>query len=63
MSDILGRLGDLAGFGQDVLIEALAGVIDALGQGTEFTGDEVAKLGELEQRLGDIVRGAKGGAA
>lgn len=58
MSDIMGRLGDLAGLGKDALIEVLAGVIDALGQGTEFSGAQLERLGELQQRLADIIRGA-----
>ena len=62
MADILGRLSDLAGLGKDALIEVLAGVIDALGTGTELTGEQVARLGELQQRLADIIRGAEEGA-
>lgn len=58
MSDILGRLGDLAGLGKDALIEMLAGVIQALGQSTEFSGTQIERLGELQQRLADIIRGA-----
>jgi hypothetical protein len=63
MSEILGRLGDLAGLGKDALIEVLSGVIDALGTGTELTGEQVARLGELQQKLADIIRGAGGGEA
>lgn len=59
MTDILGRLGDLAGLGKDALIQVLSGVIDALGQGTEFSGEQIAQLGELQQRLADIIRGAE----
>lgn len=58
MTDLLGRLGDMAGFGKDALIAVLAGVVDALGQGTEFTGEQLATLGELQRRLADIIRGA-----
>ena len=61
MTDILGRLGDLAGLGKDALIQVLAGVIDALGTGTELTGEQVARLGELQQRLADIIRQAESG--
>lgn len=63
MTDILGRLGDLAGLGKDALITVLSGVIDALGTGTDLTGEQVSRLGELEQRLADIVRGAGSGGA
>lgn len=59
MTDILGRLGDLAGLGKDALITVLAGVIDGLAQGTEFTGEQIDRLGELEGRLADIIRGAQ----
>ena len=61
MSDILGRLGDLAGLGKDALIEVMAGVIDALGTDTELTGEQVARLGELQQQLAEIIRGAGSG--
>lgn len=59
MTDFLGRLGDVAGLGKDALIQVLSGVVDALGQGTEFTGEQLAQLGELQQRLADIIRGAE----
>lgn len=61
MSDILGRLGGLMGAGPELMLDALAMVVDALGQGTEFTGDQVARLGELQQQLAEIMRGAEEG--
>lgn len=59
MSDILGRLGDLSALGKDALIAVLAGVIDGLGQGTEFSGEQLANLGDLQQQLADIIRGGE----
>jgi hypothetical protein len=58
MTDWLSNIGALAGLGKDALIEVLGAVIDGLGQGTEFSGDQLARLGELEQKLGDVIRGA-----
>lgn len=64
MTDILGRLsnlGELFSLGGDAVLEILAGVIDGIGTGTEFTGEQVDRLGELAQQLADKVREMKGG--
>jgi hypothetical protein len=53
MSDIL---GDLAGG----VLGGLATAVDALGEGAELTGEEVQKLGQLIERLSDIMRAAQG---
>jgi hypothetical protein len=34
----------------------LAGLIDGLGSGTEWTGEQVDRLGELEQQLAEAMR-------
>lgn len=60
MTDILGQLGNLAGMGPDVILEVLATTIDAIGTGTEWSGDQVARLGELEQALADKIRSLQG---
>jgi hypothetical protein len=57
LGDIFSKLPDM---GVDAMLEVMARIIDALGQGTEFTGDQIAKLGELEQQLAALARMAKG---
>lgn len=56
MTNILGQLGGLADLGGDALLTALATVIDGLGTGTEWTGEQIEKLGELEGKLADILK-------
>jgi hypothetical protein len=63
VSDILGRLAGLAGTGPEIMLEVLATVIDGLGTGEEWTGEQLDRLGELTQQLADKVRGVKGDAA
>jgi hypothetical protein len=66
MSDVLGRLtsmADLLSLGGDALIELMAGIVDAIGVGTEFSGEQLDRLGELFQQGADKVRDLKGGAA
>lgn len=58
-SDILGRLRGLAGIGPELALELIAMVIDGLGTGTEWSGEQLDQLGELAQQLADKVRGAK----
>lgn len=61
MTDALGKipgleqLAGLADMGGDALLTVLSGVVEALGQGTEFTGEQIDKLGELQQQLADKV--------
>jgi hypothetical protein len=56
MANLLGDLQKLVGMGPDMLIQGLAGLIDGVGTGTEWTGEQVDRLGELEQRLADSIR-------
>jgi hypothetical protein len=63
MSDIMGRLAGLAGTGPEIMLEVLATVIDGLGTGEEWTGEQLDRLGELTQQLADKVRGVKGESA
>lgn len=60
MTNILGELGNLASMGPDALLTALSTVIDMVGEGTEWSGEQVTKLGELEEKLADKVRSLKG---
>lgn len=57
MSDILGRLAGLGSLGPEVMIQMLGMVIDGLGTGEEWAGENLDKLGELTQQLADKIRG------
>jgi hypothetical protein len=59
MTDILGKLGGLADLGTDALLAGMATLIDGLGKGTEWTGEQIEKLGELEQQLAGVARMAR----
>jgi hypothetical protein len=63
MTDILSRLAGLAGTGPEIMLEVLATLVDGLGTGEEWTGEQLDRLGELTQQLADKVRGVKGDAA
>jgi hypothetical protein len=63
MTDILGRLAGLAGTGPEIMLEVLATLVDGLGTGEEWTGEQLDRLGELTQQLAAKVRGVKGDAA
>jgi len=55
-TNVLGSLENLIKMGPDALIQGVAGLIDGLGSGTEWTGEQVDRLGELEQQLAEAVR-------
>jgi hypothetical protein len=56
---LLGSLEDILKMGPDTLLQGLAGLIDGVGTGTEWTGEQVDQLGELEQKLADAIRGLR----
>jgi hypothetical protein len=60
VTNILGELGNLASQGPDMLLQAMATLIDMVGEGTEWTGEQIDKLGELEGKLADKIRSLKG---
>jgi hypothetical protein len=60
MSDIISRLRGLSSLGPELALELVATVIDGVGTGTEWSGEQLDQLGELAQQLADRVRGAKG---
>jgi hypothetical protein len=60
MSDIIDRLRGLTSLGPELALELIATVIDGIGTGTEWSGEQLDQLGELAQQLADKVRGAKG---
>lgn len=57
----LDSLTGLLGAGPDMMLQVLAMVIDGIGTGTEWTGDQVARLGELQQQLADKIASLGGG--
>lgn len=63
MSDIIGRLASFGTLTPEIMLQMLGMVIDGIGTGTEWTGENLDQLGELEQQLADKVRGVKGDTA
>ena len=59
MTDIISRLRDLASLGPELALELIATVIDGLGTGEEWTGEQLDRLGELTQELADKIRGVQ----
>lgn len=61
MTDIIDRLRGLTSLGPELALELIATVIDGIGTGTEWSGEQLDQLGELTQKLADKVRGAQEG--
>ena len=59
MSDIMGRLASLGTMTPEIMLQMLGMIIDGIGTGTEWSGENLDKLGELTQQLADKVRGIK----
>lgn len=59
MSDIIGRLAGLGTLGPEIMLQMLGMIIDGIGTGEEWTGENLDQLGELTQQLADKVRGVK----
>jgi len=59
MSDIMGRLAALGGFTPEMTLQLIGMVIDGMGTMTEWSGEELDRLGEMTQELADKVRGIK----
>lgn len=61
---LLSKVDDIAGLmsiGGDALIEVLAGIVDAVGHGTEFSGEQLDRMGELFQTGADRIRELRSG--
>lgn len=57
---MLDKIFDVMGdMGLDAMITLLVQIIDKLGQGTEFTGEQIARLGEAQQMLAQLLSRAK----
>lgn len=63
MTDILGKLASLGAMGPELMMQLMGMIIDGVGTGTEWTGENLDKLGELTQQLADKIRGVKEGQA
>lgn len=59
MSDIIGRLASLGSLTPEIAFQILGTVLDGIGTGTEWSGEELDRLGELAQELADKIRGIK----
>jgi hypothetical protein len=63
MSDIVDRLMGMGKLGPEIVLQMLGMIIDAVGTGEEWAGENLDQLGELTQQLADKVRGIKGESA
>lgn len=59
MSDILGRLASLGSLGPEMALQLMGMIIDGVGVGTEWSGEQLDQLGEMTQQLADKIRGIK----
>jgi len=59
MSDILSRLASMGTMGPEIVLQMLGMIIDAVGTGEEWAGDNLTELGRLTEELADKVRGIK----
>ena len=57
----LGDLTNLLGMGPDMILQVMATLVDAVGTGTEWTGEQIDRGGELAQQLADRIRALRGG--
>lgn len=59
MSDIIGRLASLGALTPEIALQLLGMMIDAVGTGEEWTGDNLSQLGALTKQLADKIEGVK----
>lgn len=59
MTDFIQRLTELGKIGPDLTLQLIGMVIDGIGTGEEWAGEELDRLGEMTQQLADKVRGIK----
>lgn len=59
LSDIMGRLASLGSVGPEMAMQLMGMILDGVGVGTEWSGEQLDQLGEMAQELADKVRGAK----
>lgn len=57
MSDIIGRLASLGTLTPELMLQMLGMIIDGIGTGEEWAGENLDQLGELTQQLADKIRG------
>ena len=59
MSDIIGRLASMGTLGPEIILQIMGMIIDGIGTGEEWAGENLEQLGDLTQQLADKVRGIK----
>lgn len=60
MTDFIGRFASLGTMTPEIMLQVLGMIIDGIGTGEEWAGENLDQLGELTQQLADKVRGIKG---
>jgi hypothetical protein len=63
VTEIFSRLAGLGALTPEIAIELLGMMIDAVGTGAEWSGENLDRLGEMAQQLADKIRGQEGDAA
>lgn len=60
MTDFMGRLASLGTMTPEIMLQVLGMIVDGIGTGEEWAGENLDQLGELTQQLADRVRGIEG---
>lgn len=54
------KVTDLLDMGADAVLTVLSEIIESVGEGTEWSGEQIDRLGELQQTLAEKVRALRG---
>ena len=57
MTDFMSRFASLGTMTPEITLQVLGMIIDGIGTGEEWAGENLVQLGELTQQLADKVRG------
>lgn len=56
---LLGRFMEIGKFTPEMTLQIIGLVIDGMGTMTEWSGEELDRLGEMTQELADKIKGVK----
>lgn len=59
MTDFLSRFASLGTMTPEITLQIIGMVIDGIGTGEEWTGENLDQLGKLTSQLADKIRGIK----